>query len=540
MQEAITMIEFSCINVFQGGNVEENWIKSLLSPGAYPDPADNVRLVQTHISWIFLAGAFAYKIKKPVDFGFLNFTTLDRRRFYCHEEVRLNSRLCPEIYLGVIPLRETSDGASFVGDGRVIDYAVKMIRLPEERMADRLLSKGELTASDVRRIATTVAEFHLRAGRSKDIDSYGSIQAIRGNWEENFQQAEAFANVTISSRDLSLIRERVEEFMTANAPLFSERVTGGFIRECDGDIHLENICLTERVCIFDCIEFNERFRCCDTAADIAFPLMDLEFSGRRDLAGIFLDEYLAVSKDTGALGLIGFYRVYRAFVRGKVESFRLKDSGIPAKEKEEAKERAIRYFRLARGYLVRERFSPSLIVICGLTGSGKSTIAEALGVELGLEVLSSDRLRKELAGVPLWQHTADNYAEGLYSPARSEETYRALAARADQLLASKQGVIVDATCKKREDRENLRRLAASYGAPFYLIAAESPEDVIRRRLDERVRQGTSVSDGRWEIYLRQRGEFEPFLESEGGLMTVDSSAPLDDTVDALLVRMGLL
>lgn len=520
--------------------MEESQIQSLLSPEAYPEPVCNVQLLQTHISWILLAGAFAYKIKKPVNFGFLDFSTLERRRFYCHEEVRLNRRLCPEIYLGVVPVRESATGASFAGNGRILDYAVKMVRLPEERMADRLLSRGELTADDVKRIAATVAKFHLNAGRGKDTDSYGSLQAIRANWDENFRQTEDFIGVTLSPEDLLLLREWVDDFMTTNADLFAGRVTGGFIRECDGDIHLENICLTERVCIFDCIEFNDRFRFGDTAADIAFPLMDLEFSGRRDLAGIFLDEYLAVSKDTGAPELIDFYRVYRAVVRGKVESFRLKDSGIPAEEKQAARERAIRYFRLARGYVIRGGLVPSLIVICGLTGSGKSTIAAALGLELGLEVISSDRLRKELAGVPLHRHAADSYAQGLYSPERSEATYRELAARADKTLASRQGVIVDATCKNREERDNLRRVAASHGAPFHIIVAESPEVLTRQRLDERVKQGTSISDGRWEIYLRQREEFEPFLESEGEHIVVDSAESLRDTVDSILRALKLM
>jgi aminoglycoside phosphotransferase family enzyme/predicted kinase len=520
--------------------VEESQIKSLLKPDAYPDPADGVRLVQTHISWIFLAGKFAYKIKKPVNFGFLDFSTLDRRKFYCDEEVRLNRRLCPEIYLGVTQVREAEGGASFHGDGRVIDHAVKMVRLPEERMANALLAKGELSVDDVKRIAATVADFHRLAGHGAEIESYGSLQSIWRNWEENFEQTEEFVGSTLTPRDLLLIRKWVEGFMTDNAGLLTGRVAGGFIRECDGDLHLENICLTGRVCIFDCIEFNNRFRCTDTAADIAFLLMDLEFHGSRDLSEVFLNEYLAASGDTGALRLIDFYTVYRAFIRGKVESFRLKDPGIPEMEKQAARERAIRYFRLARGYILRKKLAPSLIVICGLTGSGKSTIAETLALELGLEVISSDRLRKELAGVPLRQHSGENYAEGLYTPAQSKATYRELAARVDKLLSSGQGTVVDATCKLRENRELLRRIAERHGALLHLVMAESPEEIVRQRLEERVRQGTSISDGRWEIYLRQQKEFEPLLESEGEHVIVNSSASLHDTVDTILDVMGLM
>lgn len=523
-----------------GVSVEERQIRSLLSPGAYPDPAADVRLLQTHISWIFLAGAFAYKIKKPVNFDFLDFSTLERRRFYCQEEVRLNRRLCPEIYLGVVPLRETAEGVSFKGDGPIVDYGVKMLRLPEERMVESLLSAGELTAADVRKIAATVAEFHRNAARSGEIDHYGSVGTIRGNWEENFRQAEAFVGVTLSPRDFALIRGWVENFLAEEAGLFDERVKGGFIRECDGDIHLENICLTDRVCIFDCIEFNDRFRCSDTVADIAFPLMDLEFNGRRDLAQTFLNEYIAASGDNVALELVDFYRVYRAFIRGKVESFRLNDPGIPEGEKLAAREKASRYFRLARGYVLRQRVRPALLIFCGLTGSGKSTIAAALGTELGLDVLSSDRFRKELAGVPLRPQAGEGYDAGIYSPAQTEATYRELAAGAARLLAAGRGAIVDATCKRRSDRERLRRVAAENGAELFLIAVAAPEEVIRQRLTERVLLGTGISDGNWEIYLRQREEFEPLAAEEGAQLLLDSSVPLAENLDAILAAMGLI
>jgi len=520
--------------------MEMQQIQSLLLPAAYPEPAADVRLIQTHVSWIFLAGKFAYKIKKPVNFGFLDFSTLERRRFYCQEELRLNRRLCPEIYLDVVSVREAPGGAAFHGAGALLDYAVKMIRLPEERMADRLLAEDRLGGAEVKNIAATVAAFHGQALSGGEIDSYGSLETIRRNWEENFQQAAEFTGTTITRQDLGLIREWTEQFMDTKAELFSRRVAGGFIRECDGDLHLENICLTNRVCIFDCIEFNSRFRYSDTVADITFLSMDLEFHGRRDLALIFLAEYLAASGDAEAGDLVDFYSVYRAFVRGKVESFRFKDAGIPQVEKQAAKEKAMSYFRLARGYILRQKLFPALVAVCGLSGSGKSTIAAALARELGLELFSSDRIRKELAGVPLQQHSPDEYGSGLYTAAASEATYRELLARADRALAAGRRVIIDATCQKRGVRESLHRLAASHGVPLYLFVAAAPEEVIRGRLAEREQQGTSISDGRWEIYLRQREEFEPVLASERVSVTLDSSAPLDEIVDIILGAMGLL
>jgi predicted kinase len=268
--------------------------------------------------------------------------------------------------------------------------------------------------------------------------------------------------------------------------------------------------------------------------------MDLEFRGHRDLALVFLREYIAASGDAGVSDLVDFYSIYRAFIRGKVGSFRLKDPGIQLVEKEAAKEKAISYFRLARGYILRQRLAPALIVVCGLTGSGKSTIAVALAIELGLALLSSDRIRKELAGVPLWQHSHDEYGSGLYSPAASEATYRELLARADRSLAAGQSVIIDATCQKRRVRESLHRLAANHEVPLYLFVAEAPEEVIRERLAERIRQKTAISDGRWEIYQRQKAEFEPVLASEGAAITLESSGLLCETVDTILGAIGLL
>src|SRR6266567_6185197 len=259
--------------------MEQRTLKSLLKPSAYPEPTTSVHLVQTHVSFIFITDAFVYKIKKPVDFGFLNFSTLDRRRFYCNEEVRLNRRLCPDIYLGVVEVRETAGGAMIDGEGTIVDYAVKMKRLPEERMLDRLLQEGKATAADIGRIARTVAEFHLNAEQSEEIDRYGSSECIRRNWDENFQQIAEFCSVTISKRDLRIIRDWVESSLAENHSLFADRVSQGFIRDCDGDIHMENICLADHVWIFDCIEFNNRFRYSDTAADFAFLLVDFDLHG---------------------------------------------------------------------------------------------------------------------------------------------------------------------------------------------------------------------------------------------------------------------
>ena len=303
-------------------------LKSLLKADAYPDALTSVELVQTHVSYIFLTDLYAYKIKKPVDFGFLNFSTIDRRRFYCNEEVRLNRRLCPDIYEGVVELRETATGAAFHGSGTIIDYAVKMKRLPAERMLNKLVDAGEITANAMREISRVIADFHDTAKRSASISEYGHLERILFNWHENFEQIIPFENQTLSARERELIRTWVTAFAAEHKELFQQRVADGFIRECDGDIHLENICLDNgTVHIFDCIEFNDRFRCCDTAADIAFLLMDLDFHGRPDLSDDVLDEYITRSADHGLLELIDFLQDLPRLCTGQGREFPLERHG---------------------------------------------------------------------------------------------------------------------------------------------------------------------------------------------------------------------
>ncbi len=520
--------------------MEQRCLESLRKPAAYPEPTRSVDLVQTHVSFLFMTDNYVYKIKKPVDFGFLNFLTLDRRRFYCNEEVRLNRRLCPDMYLGVVEVRESSTGATFCGKGEIIDYAVKMKRLPADRMLDRLLAAGSVTIDDIRQIARIIARFHLTADRDENIDTYGSIDSIRRNWEENFQQIAEFVDTTLLSQDLRLIRERVNVFITQNAELFSRRVSGGFIRDCDGDIHSENICLADQIYIFDCIEFNSRFRYSDTAADIAFFLMDLDFHRQGPMGKAFLAEYIAATGDLELPKVLDFYKIYRAFVRGKVESLKLRDAIIPGNDKKAAKEKAARYFRLARGYIVRSKLSPSLIITCGLMGTGKSTLATELAFELGLETVSSDTVRKELAGVFPASHVLEAYNVGIYSPESSESTYRELLRQADIALGEGRRILVDATFGRIRDRALFRALADRYGIPLYVIQVTCPEKTVEQRLNRRLQIPGEVSDGRWELFHRQKMEFEPPEPCEGKLIFIDTSKRVSDNIFVILKALEIL
>jgi aminoglycoside phosphotransferase family enzyme/predicted kinase len=499
-----------------------------------------VHLVQTHVSLIFITDNYVYKIKKPVDLGFLNFTTLDRRRFYCAEEIRLNRRLCPDIYLGIAEVRDSERGASFDGEGEVIDYAVKMKRLPEERMMEHLLQENSLVDEDIRRIARTIGEFHLKADQGEEINCYGSPEAIRHNWDESFRQISEFVPAVIAVADLRILMAWVDAFLAENQNLFAERISQGFIRDCDGDIHMGNICLTDRICIFDCIEFNNRFRYSDTAADIAFLLMDFDFHARRDFSGIFLSAYIETTGDCGITKVLDFYKIYRAVVRGKVECFKLRDPDIPDDARHEAEARALRYFRLARGYVIRRKLPPTLIITSGLMGSGKSSTAAELAFELGMQLYSSDAARKEIAHIPAHSHDFSGYGQGIYSAGFNQETYDTLCASAAKSLEAGQSVIIDATFQRKIDRTRFRALAEKLSAPFYIVKTDCPESLIKERLGKRMTRRATISDGRWELFRQQSEEFEPLGVDEGKQICIDTSLPARDTIDTILHSMEIL
>lgn len=316
----------------------------------YPHHPQHVELIQTRISAVFLAGDYVYKVKKPVCLDFLDFTTLDKRYFYCQQEVMLNKRLCPRMYLGVVPI--TEDGGEFriEGEGNVIEYAVKMLRLPHGRMMNRLLDNGRITPWMVEKVASKLAEFHKNAQLNEQLAIIGGIDTVTRNNMENMAETEPYVGNTISLEQYERIKNYNYSFLIDNAWLFVKRVADGRIRDCHGDLHTEHICFTNGLCIYDCIEFNDRFRYIDVASEVAFLAMDLDFHGYADLSKDFVNAYVQASGDEESLELLDFYKCYRACVRGKVESFELGDADILQDEKERASAIARRYFMLADYY----------------------------------------------------------------------------------------------------------------------------------------------------------------------------------------------
>jgi len=513
-------------------------LESLLNPSAYPVSTRTVELIQTHVSWLFLTDTHVFKLKKPVNFGFLDFSTLDLRRFYCYEEIRLNRRLCPDIYEQVIALRESDSGASFVDDGTVIEYAVMMKRLPADKMLDRLVDGGMISAEEIQIVARAICTFHSNAATSPYIAEFGSLEQIQSNWRENFEQSQPFLTSTLPPATCETIRTYIDTFTDSHRALFAERIEHGYIRECDGDIHLGNICLFNNTAyIFDCIEFNERFRYSDTAADIAFLLMDLDFHRRPDLAEAAVSTYITASGDTDIGQLLTFYKVYRAFVRGKVESMQYFDTGIAQDERTAAEKRAIRYFRLAQGYCLRSHLSPALFITCGTMGCGKSTLADQLAFELGLPIFNSDTVRKQLAGLPPGEAVQVPFGEGLYSCEMSQATYRHLERLADAELIAEHSVVIDAGFRTAAERAAFARLAVSHHAKFIILLVQCDPDEQRHRLRKRSSRGDSVSDGRVELLDQQKNFFVSPDNSEGTLIPVSTSGTSDHAVNAVYKRL---
>jgi hypothetical protein len=326
-------------------------VQALLTPQAYPHHPEKIEMVQTQMSFVFLTGDYVYKIKKPVDLGYLDYTTLEKRKHFCHQEVALNRRLCPDVYLDVVPIIEDKGNILIEGKGEAIEYAVKMLQLPQERTMDNLLKNNQVTREMVQQVAQRLATFHQKAETNEMIASYGDLNVIVTNTEENFTQTEKYIGITISQEKYDTIKSYTNDFIKEYPTLFRQRAEGGRIRDCHGDLHAAHVCFTDGICIFDCIEFNDRFRYCDVANEVAFLAMDLDYHGHPDLSRHFVESYVEATGDEEILRLLDFYKCYRAYVRGKVESFKLDDPFISAEEKARVKDVASRYFDLAGSYV---------------------------------------------------------------------------------------------------------------------------------------------------------------------------------------------
>ena len=324
--------------------------QALLNPEVYLHKPKKIELVQTQMSFIFLTGEYVYKIKKPVNLGYLDYTTLEKRHFFCRQELELNRRLCPNAYLAVVPIVKEKGEFRIEKQGKAIEYAVKMEQLPRDRMLDVLLSRGQVTLEMVSMVAKKLADFHKKAETNKEIAAFGKLDVVHQNTDENFAQTEKYIGTSISAEGYQHIKNYTNDFIDSNASLFDKRVREGRIRDCHGDLHAAHVCFADDICIYDCIEFNDRFRYSDVASEIAFLAMDLDRYQQAGLSRHLVNTYVGLRRDEELLKLLDFYKCYRAYVRGKVESFKLDDPYIPEGEKARILTAAQSYFRLAESY----------------------------------------------------------------------------------------------------------------------------------------------------------------------------------------------
>ncbi len=477
----------------------DSLLAAMMEPAFYPKPPAAVTHEETHISHLFFAGDLVYKIKKSVQFSFLDFSTLAKRRHYLQEELRLNRRLAPSVYLGVVPL--AFDGLRWQLGGwfKPAEYALVMRRLPEKRMLTFLLETRQASIEMMNDLAKMLADFHAGAEVVKDLSPSAYLSIVKKYWHENLTEWEAFIPGS-ERKGLRAIKEFGVDFLERRHGLLAQRVAEGWIRDVHGDLHAEHICFApEGIEIFDCIEFNSELRRCDLASEIGFLVMDLCVRGGEALAERLVAEYLSFMKDPALPELLPFFACYRALVRAKVHALRLAGWN----------DETARYFRYARR-LAWEPLKPFLVMVCGLTGSGKSTLARELAERLGLPAINSDVVRKQIASKPGREIVPLN--QGIYSPAMTEKTYAKMIRQAEKQLRAGKGAILDATFTRREAREKVFRLAEKYRIPLVVIHCSAREASIEQRLHERALAGTDISDGRWEIYVAQKAADEPIEE----------------------------
>ncbi len=472
-----------------------------------------VKVIETHTSWVLLTGKYAYKIKKPVNFGFLNYTTLPLRYKYCQLEWKLNSRFSKEIYLGILPIRKYKDKIFFNNKGEIIDYAIKMKELPQERIMTNLLLKKRINYSVIKNLARIVGNFHNSIKPDKEGFLYGSKEIICYNWDENFYQTKDFIEKIIKEKDYDFIKKEIDRFIFEKEDIFLKRIKKGKIKYCHGDLHSQNIFVCDdSIYLFDGIEFNKRFAICDEISEVAFMLMDLEFYERKDFSDYFLDNYLKITDDFEGLSLLTFYKTYRAYVRGKVTGFLFFQN-----RKKEILEKAKRYFDLSKRYarnLFKER---KFLIFFGLIGTGKSFLAQKFGERNEAIVLNTDIIRKELVNLPLEEKRIVKYGRDIYSHSFSKKTYNYLIRRGLKYYLNNYSIILDGTFNKKEWREMVKRILNKKVIPFW-IYLYAKEKVIKRRLSSKRR----ITDGRLEIYEKMKRDFYPIRDLKN-LIKIDNS-----------------
>ncbi len=515
------------------GTQNPRLIIALMNPVLYDHPVTNLQLIETHISWVILTGPYAYKIKKPLNLGFLDFSTLEKRQFYCEEELRLNRRLAPDLYLQVVKITGTSEQPSFTNKGNAIDYAVKMVQFPQEAQLDHVLERGDLQLEHIDLIARIISDFHQQI-EIADVESiYGDPEHVYQPVLENFSQIRERITDTKFTEILDELACWSESAYTELKHVFVKRKVDGFIRECHGDLHLRNLAwFNDAPIAFDCLEFNPELRWIDVISEVAFLVMDLQGHQQPQMASRLLNSYLEYTGDYAGMRVLSFYLVYRAMVRAKVDAIRLYQEGISKIDRANEEKSFSGYLKLARDYT--RRATPQLIITRGMSASGKSTLTGPLLEQLGAIRVRSDVERKRIFGLGTEKGTAVAVGEGIYTAEATDQTYDRLAELAELVIDSGYSVIVDATFEKEEHRKLFKHLALGKKVPFVILELSASMETLRHRIEVRKHD---VSDADLQVLEHQYADWLPLNKEEvPDSIEVNTENPLDFMQIAKQVR----
>jgi uncharacterized protein len=491
-----------------------NLIQQMLQPGFYPHRVkEAVQLIQTHASFVLLTGDYAYKIKKPVNFGFLDYSTLAKRQHFCTQELMMNRRTAPEIYLEVVPIIQKGDrfqlssNSQSLMDAEIpVEYTLKMREFSQELLLLSLLERGEITEQLMEDLGREVAKFHSATISNNYIRKFGEVSQIREAIDNNYLISQKYIGGPQTQTQYQETKNYTDLFFEQNQELFDRRIANNKIRECHGDLHLRNIALWQnKILLFDCIEFNEPFRFVDVMYDVAFTVMDLESRGRRELANAFLNTYIEQTGDWEGLQLLPLYLSRQAYVRAKVTSLMLDDAAISTAEKAEISQTAGHYYQLAWEYTKPRQ--GKLTLMSGLSGSGKSTLARYLSRRTGAIHIRSDAVRKHLGGIPL----NERGGQDLYSDEMTAKTYTRLLELGIMLAQRGWNVILDAKFDRQNLRSTAMNTAESHSLPLQIVYCTARVEILRSRIEQR--RG-DIADATAELLSSQQAAFEPFTESE--------------------------
>ena len=515
------------------GSHHDRLFNAMTQPEFYPHPVTAIEQVQTHISMVFLTGSFVYKIKKPVHLEFLDYSTLTRRKYFCQQETILNRRLSTNVYLGTVAITEYNGVYQLNGSGPPVEYAVKMRQLPDDRRLIPRLQREEMDHRSIKALVRRLVRFYGRTKSGKDVQSYGAVDAVRRNCEENFLQLRDFVGTVLDPYHYDIVRSATRSFLKCEETLFQRRIDSGQVRDCHGDLRTDHIYFDDGIQIIDCIEFNSRFRYSDVVSDLAFLAMDLDFRGFDKASRKLMEVYAEMADDPGAYTLLDFYKCYRAMVRCKVACFRLRELDPGVHEYRYSLREADDFLNLALRYAF-QFIRPTLWVVCGLPASGKSTIAARLCALFDLPLLSSDRVRKELFGLRPHHHVVVPFERGIYSKGASGLTYGRLLLSAQDALKRGKSVVLDATFSRLSQREEAMRLARDLDVDIIFVECRASTALLLKRLIRREAHA-ETSDARSQHLEHFMQQYEPPIELPGThRITIETDRPTRESLQRIL------